>query len=225
VVVLSGEECRALGHRHIGTEHILLGLLRAEDGFAARALGRLDITIERVRPAVVRIVGTCDGVVAGQVPFTPRAKKVLELALREALNLGHNYIGSEHILLGLVRENEGVAAGILSDFGADADKIRNEIIRMMGGPGGDAESAGGRGLPAAAAAAVRRASAAQAFPDVASMSRDELERAIDDAVDQLFFQELDNASRRSKLRDRIDVLRAERGRRRRSDDDDPVAPG
>src|SRR5437870_406819 len=135
VVVLAQDEARALKHNYIGTEHILLGLLREEEGLAARVLESLDITVERVRAQVVRIVGSGEEVTSGQIPFTPRAKKVLELALREALSLGHNYIGTEHILLGLVRENEGVAARILLDFDADADKIRNEIIRMLSGPG------------------------------------------------------------------------------------------
>jgi ATP-dependent Clp protease ATP-binding subunit ClpC len=135
VVVLAQEEARTLKHNYIGTEHILLGLLREEEGLAARVLESLDITVERVRSQVVRIVGSGEEVTAGQIPFTPRAKKVLELALREALSLGHNYIGTEHILLGLVRENEGVAARILLDFDADSEKIRNEVIRMLSGPG------------------------------------------------------------------------------------------
>src|SRR5215217_5134110 len=120
VVVLAQEEARTLKHNYIGTEHILLGLLREEEGLAARVLESLDITVERVRAQVVRIVGSGEEVTSGQIPFTPRAKKVLELALREALSLGHNYIGTEHILLGLVRENEGVAARILLDFDADS---------------------------------------------------------------------------------------------------------
>ncbi|HYM57061.1 MAG TPA: ATP-dependent Clp protease ATP-binding subunit [Solirubrobacteraceae bacterium] len=136
MVVLAQEEARTLKHNYIGTEHILLGLLREEEGLAARVLESLDITVERVRAQVVRIVGSGEEVTSGQIPFTPRAKKVLELALREALSLGHNYIGTEHILLGLVRENEGVAARILLDFDADSEKIRNEVIRMLSGPGG-----------------------------------------------------------------------------------------
>ena len=135
VVVLAQDEARTLKHNYIGTEHILLGLLREEEGLAARVLDTLDITVEEVRAQVARIVGQGDEVTTGQIPFTPRAKKVLELALREALSLGHNYIGTEHILLGLVRENEGVAARILLDFDADAERIRNEIIRMLSGPG------------------------------------------------------------------------------------------
>ena len=136
VVVLAQEEARTLKHNYIGTEHILLGLLREEEGLAARVLEGLEITVDDVRAQVVRIVGSGEEVTSGQIPFTPRAKKVLELALREALSLGHNYIGTEHILLGLVRENEGVAARILADFDADSEKIRNEIIRMLSGPGG-----------------------------------------------------------------------------------------
>jgi ATP-dependent Clp protease ATP-binding subunit ClpC len=147
VVVLAQEEARTLKHNYIGTEHILLGLLREEEGLAARVLESLDITVERVRGQVVRIVGSGEEVTSGQIPFTPRAKKVLELALREALSLGHNYIGTEHILLGLVRENEGVAARILLDFDADSEKIRNEVIRMLSGPsrgrGGSPATAGG----------------------------------------------------------------------------------
>src|SRR4029077_7319274 len=121
------------------------GLLREEEGLAARVLESLDITVEEVRAQVARIVGQGDEVTTGQIPFTPRAKKGLELALREALSLGHNYIGTEHILLGLVRENEGVAARILLDFDADSDNIRNEVIRMLYGPGGRRQGAAAGG--------------------------------------------------------------------------------
>src|SRR5918997_1595114 len=151
VVVLAQEEARTLKHNYIGTEHILLGLLREEEGLAARVLESLDITVERVRAQVVRIVGSGEEVTSGQIPFTPRAKKVLELALREALSLGHNYIGTEHILLGLVRENEGVAARILLDFDADSETIRNEVIRMLSGPGGRRQSGSGSSGAAAGA--------------------------------------------------------------------------
>jgi ATP-dependent Clp protease ATP-binding subunit ClpA len=136
VVVLAQDEARLLKHNYIGTEHILLGLLREEEGLAARVLESLDITVEEVRAQIARIIGQGDEVLEGQIPFTPRAKVVLELSLREALSLGHNYIGTEHILLGLVRENEGVAARILLDFDADAQKIRDEVIRLLSGPGG-----------------------------------------------------------------------------------------
>ena len=104
--MLAQEEARALSHNYIGTEHILLGLLREEEGIAARVLGELGVTLEEIRSQVAQIVGRGDEVSSGQIPFTPRAKKVLELSLREALALGHNWIGTEHILLGLARENE-----------------------------------------------------------------------------------------------------------------------
>jgi ATP-dependent Clp protease ATP-binding subunit ClpA len=131
VVVLAQEEARALGHNYIGTEHLLLGILRVEEGIGAQALDALDVSIEEVRAMVARIVGEGDEVVTGQIPFTPRAKKVLELSLREALSLGHNYIGTEHILLGLVREGEGVAMRILVDYDVDAEKIRDWVVRRL----------------------------------------------------------------------------------------------
>src|SRR6187401_3034967 len=136
VVVLAQDEARALKHNYIGTEHILLGLLREEEGIAARVLERLGMTLEDAQAEVERSIGRGEALPTGQIPFTPRGKKVLELSLREAIALGHNYIGTEHILLGLVRENEGVAARILLDFEADAEKIRNEIIRTLSGEAG-----------------------------------------------------------------------------------------
>src|SRR5437868_589321 len=132
VVVLAQDEARALKHNYIGTEHILLGLLREEEGLAARVLESLDITVEEVRAQVARIVGQGDEVTTGQIPFTPRAKKVLELSLREALSIGHNHIGTEHILLGLVRENDGVAARIMLELGADAKRVREEVLAVLG---------------------------------------------------------------------------------------------
>jgi ATP-dependent Clp protease ATP-binding subunit ClpA len=143
VVVLAQEEARTLKHNYIGTEHVLLGLLREEDSLATRVLESLDITLDAARTQVAQLVGSGEEVTSGQIPFTPRAKKVLELALREALSLGHNYIGPEHILLGVARENEGVAARILLDFGADSETIRNEMIRLLPGPGGPPRGAGG----------------------------------------------------------------------------------
>jgi ATP-dependent Clp protease ATP-binding subunit ClpC len=141
VVVLAQDEARALRHNYIGTEHLLLGLLREQEGIAARVLDSLGITIGEVRVQVGRIVGEGDEATAAQIPFTPRAKKVLELALREAQALGHHYIGTEHLLLGLVRENEGVAARILLELDADAETICGEIIGMLSG--GRAQSPGG----------------------------------------------------------------------------------
>jgi ATP-dependent Clp protease ATP-binding subunit ClpA len=132
VVVLAQEEARGLKHNYIGTEHLLLGLLREEQGVAARVLAARHVTLEGVRDRIAVIVGAGEEVAAGQIPFTPRAKKVLELALREALSIGHNYIGTEHILLGLVRENDGVAAAILDDFGLDPEQVRAEVIEVLG---------------------------------------------------------------------------------------------
>jgi len=134
VVVFAQDEARVLKHNYIGTEHILLGLLREEEGLAGRVLATLDVTIEGVRARVARIVRQRDEVTTGQIAFTPRARKVLELAQREALSLGHNHVATEHILLGLVRENEGVAARIPHDFDAQADTVRAEVIRRLSAP-------------------------------------------------------------------------------------------
>jgi ATP-dependent Clp protease ATP-binding subunit ClpA len=141
VVVFAQEEARELKHDYIGTEHILLGLIRDEDGVAGRVLESLGISLEGAIARVVRIVGPRQGTAAGQIPFTPRAKKVLELALREALALNHDYIGTEHILLGLVRENEGVATRVLLDFDADSEKIRTAVIRWVVSPSSRSERA------------------------------------------------------------------------------------
>jgi ATP-dependent Clp protease ATP-binding subunit ClpC len=137
VVVLAQDEARGLKHNYIGTEHLLLGLLREEEGLAARVLASLDVNIDAVRTQVVQLIGQGKSVTTGQIPFTPRAKKVLELSLREALSLGHNYIGTEHVLLGLVRENDGVAARILLDLGADAEAVRDALMQMLGGVRGE----------------------------------------------------------------------------------------
>ena len=131
VVVLAQDEARALGHGYIGTEHLLLGLLREEEGLGARVLQSLGVTVDEVRARVARIVGAGTSYRPGQIPFTPHAKRALELSLREALSLGHSYIGTEHLLLGLVRENQGVGAQILLEFGIDPEKIRDEVIRML----------------------------------------------------------------------------------------------
>jgi ATP-dependent Clp protease ATP-binding subunit ClpA len=135
-VVLAQEEAGHFNHNYIGTEHILLGLLREDEGVAARALAALGVTVEEARERVESIVGYGNEGPGPQVPFTPRSKKVLELALREALQLDHNYIGTEHILLGLVRENEGVAARVLSDLGVSPDDVRRELVRMLPGESG-----------------------------------------------------------------------------------------
>jgi ATP-dependent Clp protease ATP-binding subunit ClpC len=133
VVVLAQDEARHFNHNYIGTEHLLLGLLREDEGVAAQALSSLNVALDEVREQVESIVGYGEEGTGAQAPFTPRSKKVLELALREALQLGHNYIGTEHILLGLVRESEGVAARVLSNLDVDPDKVRRKIVRMLGG--------------------------------------------------------------------------------------------
>src|SRR5437899_2301109 len=145
VVVLAQEEARLLNHNYIGTEHILLGLIHEGEGVAAKALESLGISLEAVRAQVEEIIGQGGSSPSGHIPFTPRAKKVLELSLREALQLGHNYIGTEHILLGLIREGEGVAAQVLVKLGADLSRVRQQVIQLLSGysgPGGQAEKAG-----------------------------------------------------------------------------------
>ena len=133
VVVLAQEEARMLNHNYIGTEHILLGLIHEGEGVAAKALEALGISLEGVRAQVEEIIGQGQQAPSGHIPFTPRAKKVLELSLREALQLGHNYIGTEHILLGLIREGEGVAAQVLVKLGADLNRVRQQVIQLLSG--------------------------------------------------------------------------------------------
>jgi hypothetical protein len=135
VVVLAQEEARHLNHDYIGTEHILLGLIHEGEGVAARALTALDISLEAVRAEVTEIVGRGGDQPGGHIPFTPRAKKVLELSLREALAFGHNYIGTEHILLGLIREGEGVAAQVLVKLGASFDRVRQQVVQLLADAG------------------------------------------------------------------------------------------
>src|SRR6202142_2244730 len=156
VLVLAQEEARLLNHSFIGTEHILLGLIHEGEGVAAKALEQLGVSLEAVREKVEETIGLSGTAPTGSPPFTPRAKKVLELSLREALQLGHNYIGTEHMLLGLVREGDGVAAQVLNDLGADMARVRTQVIQMMSGQAGkeagpssttssksDSESSGG----------------------------------------------------------------------------------
>ncbi len=137
VVVLAQEEARHLNHNYIGTEHILLGLIHEGEGVAARGLQSLDIDLDAVRSQVTEVIGQGQQSPSGHIPFTPRAKKVLELSLREALQLGHNYIGTEHILLGLIREGEGVAAQVLEKLGADLPKVRQTVIQLLSGAEGE----------------------------------------------------------------------------------------
>ncbi|EQD45120.1 ATP-dependent Clp protease, partial [mine drainage metagenome] len=131
--MLAQEEARLLNHNFIGTEHILLGLIHEGEGVAAKALESLGISLDAVRFKVEELIGPAAGPAAGSPPFTPRAKKVLELSLREALQLGHNYIGTEHMLLGLVREGEGVAAQVLTSLGADLSRVRQQVIQILSG--------------------------------------------------------------------------------------------
>ena len=143
VVVLAQEEARMLNHNYIGTEHILLGLIHEGEGVAAKALESLGISLEAVRQQVEEIIGQGQQAPSGHIPFTPRAKKVLELSLREALQLGHNYIGTEHILLGLIREGEGVAAQVLVRLGADLNRVRQQVIQLLHGYQGKEPAAAG----------------------------------------------------------------------------------
>ncbi|MPZ71795.1 MAG: AAA domain-containing protein [Nitriliruptorales bacterium] len=145
VVVLAQEEARMLNHNYIGTEHILLGLIHEGEGVAAKALESLGISLEGVREQVEEIIGQGQTAPAGHIPFTPRAKKVLELSLREALQLGHNYIGTEHILLGLIREGEGVAAQVLQKLGADLNRVRQQVIQLLSGYAGGEPGQGSQG--------------------------------------------------------------------------------
>jgi hypothetical protein len=133
VLVLAQEEARLLNHNFIGTEHLLLGLIHEGDGLAANALESLDISLEAVRLKVAETIGPPGEHPTGSPPFTPRSKKVLELSLREALQLGHNYIGTEHLLLGLVREGQGVATSVLQSLGADLPRVRETVISLLSG--------------------------------------------------------------------------------------------
>jgi ATP-dependent Clp protease ATP-binding subunit ClpA len=143
VLVLAQEEARLLNHSFIGTEHILLGLIHEGEGLAAKALESLGISLEAVREKVEETIGPASaGPTGDSPPFTPRAKKVLELSLREALQLGHNYIGTEHILLGLVREDEGVGAQVLVSLGADLPRVRQQVIQLLSGYSGRVGSTG-----------------------------------------------------------------------------------
>ena len=131
VVVEAQHEAKALGHTYIGTEHLLLGLIREGNGVGAKALGSLDVSAEGLREAVVGIVGIGRHSQSGHIPFTPRAKQVLRLALGEALRLGHNYVGTEHLLLGLIQERDGVAGQVLAAAGADLRRVRAEVLRLL----------------------------------------------------------------------------------------------
>jgi ATP-dependent Clp protease ATP-binding subunit ClpA len=140
VVVLAQEEARMLNHHYVGTEHILLGLIHEGEGVAAKALESLGIGLETVREKVTEIIGRGEQPPSGHIPFTPRSKKVLELSLREALQLGHNYIGTEHILLGMMSEGQGVGAQVLVRLGADLDGVRQQVTQVLHEHGSRTES-------------------------------------------------------------------------------------
>ena len=144
VVVLAQDEARMLNHNYLGTEHILLGLIHEGEGIAAQALENLGISLDAVREQVQEVIGQGKQAPSGHISFSPRAKKVLELSLREGLQLGHQYIGTEHILLGLIREGEGVAAQVLVKLGADLSTVRQQVIELLSG------YQGGQGEPQAA---------------------------------------------------------------------------
>jgi ATP-dependent Clp protease ATP-binding subunit ClpC len=143
---LSQEEARLLNHNYVGTEHLLLGLVSEGQGVAAKALQSLGISLEAVRAQVEEIIGQGQTAPRGHIPFTPGAKKVLELSLREATQLGHNYIGTEHLLLGLLREGEGVAAQVLVKLGADLSRVRQQVIQLLSGSAGGREAGAGTRL-------------------------------------------------------------------------------
>ena len=145
VVALAQDEARMLNHDYIGTEHILLGLIHEGDGVAAKALESLGISLDAVRQQVLEIIGRGEQAPPGHIPFTPRAKKVLELSLREAVQLGHNYISTEHILLGLIREGDGVAAKVLVKLGADLNRVRQQVIQLLQGHQGKEPVSAGTG--------------------------------------------------------------------------------
>jgi ATP-dependent Clp protease ATP-binding subunit ClpC len=148
VMVLAQEEARLLNHNYIGTEHLLLGLIHEGEGVAAQALESLGVSLPTVRQHVEETIGRGQQALSGRIPFTPRAKKVLELSRREALAMGHNYVGTEHILLGLLREGDGVAAQVLVRMGADLNRVRQQVIRILSGHQDKDEPKGGRGGPA-----------------------------------------------------------------------------
>ena len=210
MVVLAREEAQALKHSSIGTEHLLLGLFGQEEGLAGRVLDNLGVTADGVRAQVIHVAGTGQEAPPRLIPFTPHAKQALELALRESLNLGHNYIGTEHILLGLVCADQGLAARILLEFDADCEKIRNEVIRWLSGRGapmgtGESPVSHGEDDPAEPSAASH-----VGLPDVRGMSDSELEGLIDALHDE----ERAIADRRRVLQDTIHILRRERDNRR-----------
>ena len=146
VILIAQEEAKRLNHDYVGTEHILLGLIALGEGVAAQVLANLGVDLRRVRSEIEKIVGTGDNVMLlGEIPFTPRAKKVLEYAVEEAQHMGHSYVGTEHLLLGLIREEEGVAARVLENLGLRLDVVREEVLNLLG----EGQQQGGKEAPSA----------------------------------------------------------------------------
>jgi ATP-dependent Clp protease ATP-binding subunit ClpA len=230
VVVLAQEEARLLSHNYIGTEHLLLGLIHEGEGVAARALDALGIRMEAVRRQVEDITGRGEHAPSGHIPFTPRAKKVLELSLRESTQLGHNFIGTEHILLGLIREGEGVAARVLVSLGADLNRVRQQVIELLGG--------GQRGLGRPVTAAARsRISHRGSWPDDIGGKLDAIAERLavielrlgigpgpkPEAVPQA--EDAPAAPESDRLRREVERLRALLRRHDIDPGDDPAPPG
>jgi hypothetical protein len=203
VVVLAQEEARMLNHNYIGTEHILLGLIHEGEGVAAQALESLGISLGVVRQQVEDIIGQGQQAPTGHVPFTPRAKKVLELSLREALQLGHNYIGTEHILLGLIREGDGVAAQVLVRLGADPDQVRERVIQLLA----DRPTGGVFGTVESRLSAVEQR--VGMVPDTADLDR-QIRQARNDRSTAIVAHDDERAA---SLRDREQELLAEKASR------------
>jgi ATP-dependent Clp protease ATP-binding subunit ClpC len=148
IVLIAQEEAKRLNHDYVGPEHVLLGLIALGEGVAAQVLANLGVDLRRVRSEIEKIVGTGDNVMLlGEIPFTPRAKKVLEYAVEEAQHMGHSYVGTEHLLLGLIREEEGVAARVLGTFGSRLDVVRGEVMNLRGAPGISLDPASDRATP------------------------------------------------------------------------------
>jgi ATP-dependent Clp protease ATP-binding subunit ClpA len=214
VVVLAQEEARMLNHDYIGTEHILLGLIHEGEGVAARALESLGISVEAVRQRVEEIIGQGQQLPSGHIPFTPRAKRVLELALREALQLGHHHIGPEHILLGLIREGDGVAAQVLVRLGADLYQVRQQVIELLHGDEGKEKEQSPAGVTALRSTVESRLSAAEQWlgivPDTSDLD-EQIKQALSERRAAIAAKDWEQAK---VLHDREKELLAEKMSRR-----------
>jgi ATP-dependent Clp protease ATP-binding subunit ClpA len=209
VVVLAQEEARMLNHNYIGTEHILLGLIHEGEGVAAKALESLGISLEAVRQQVEEIIGQGQQAPSGHIPFTPRAKKVLELSLREALQLGHNYIGTEHILLGLIREGDGVAAQVLVKLGADLNRVRQQVIQLLHGRQGNEPTSAATGTLRS------RLSAVEERVGVAPATAELDQQILQARIDKNAAEAAEDHERAASLRDREEELLADKASRQR----------